>query len=261
MKHLLKTLGLAAVAMAVVACTDNTEPTVGYGELRVSGAVSSNVSLKSVATADNTFTLAGVTLPESEQFSLELISAADDSTQSWATIAEFGSEKRYFPEGSYTLKAAYGDPTLEGFDIAPYFAGEEQITVTARKVTNAVITANIKHSLVAVECTDNFNNYFTSATFKVTTLAGGEFDIELPMSKLLFIRPQQFAIECTAIKQTGEEIALPLQIFTEVNPQTRYTVKFDVEQAGGATIEISLNDKVVNEVTIDNELNDDALPE
>jgi hypothetical protein len=62
-------------------------------------------------------------------------------------------------------------------------------------------------------------------------------------------------------QQTGEEIILPKQIFTEVNPQTRYTVKFDVAKAGSATIEITLNDTLVGQVTIDNELNDDALPE
>ena len=92
-------------------------------------------------------------------------------------------------------------------------------------------------------------------------MAGGEFDITLPMTQNLFICPQQFAIECSAVKQTGEEIALPKQIFTEVNPQTRYTVKFDVAQAGGATIAIWLNDTIVGEVAIDTELNDDALPE
>ncbi len=261
MKHLLKTLGLAAIVMAMVACTDKTENQNGYGELRVSGDASSKVSLKNVVAADNMVSLDGITLPESNQFSLDIISNVDGTTQSWATISEFGSEKRYFLEGDYTLKVAYGDPSLEGYDIAPYFVGEKQVSVAARKVTDAVVTANIAHSLVTVECTDRFSGYFTSASFVITTLAGGEFAVTTPMEKPLFIRPQQFSIACTAVKQTGEEVVLPVQIFTEVNPQTRYTVKFDVEQAGGATVEISFNNTIVGEVQIDNELNDDALPE
>lgn len=261
MKHLLKMLGLAVVAMAAAACTDRVETQTGYGEILARVDSSPKVSLKDVASSDNIYTISGMTLPSSDNFSLEIISAADNSKQEWATITEFGSEKRYFAEGEYTLKVAHGDATLEGYDITPYFSGEKRFSVAARKVTEAVVPAYIGHSLVVVECTKNFNDYFTSAEFKVSTLAGSEFDIELPMTKNLFIRPQQFAIDCKAVKQTGEEITLPKQIFAEVNPQTRYTVKFDVAQAGGATIEISLNDNVVGNVNIDNELNDDALPE
>lgn len=261
MKHLLKTLGLAAIVMATVACTDKVETKSGYGEIRVSATSSPQVSLKEVVSNDNIYTVEGLTLPAGDDFSLEIISKADNTKQGWATITDFGSEKHYFTEGDYTIKVAYGNSTTEGYDIAPYFTGEKDITVVARKVTEAVIPAQIYHSLVAVECTEKFNSYFTSASFKITTLAGGEFDVTLPMSKNLFILPQQFAIDCSAVKQTGEAIALPKQIFTEVNPQTRYTVKFDVAQAGGATIEITLNDTLVGSVAIENELNDDALPE
>jgi hypothetical protein len=35
-------------------------------------------------------------------------------------------------------------------------------------------------------------------------------------------------------------------------------VKFDVEQAGGATLEITLNDTLVDSIEIDQELNDNA---
>ncbi len=262
MNNLLKTLVLATAAMSAVACTEKTETKAGYGELLVSANSSPAVSLKNVAQSDDKiYTIEGLTLPASGDFSLDIISNADDSKQGWATITDFGSEKHYFLEGDYTLKVAHGDATLEGYDITPAFAGEKAITVVARKVTEAVVAAHIVQSLVGVECTEQFNNYFTSATFKISTLAGGEFDVTLPMTKNLFIRPQQFAIECTAVKQTGEEVVLPKQIFAEVNPQTRYTVKFDVAQAGGATINISLNDKLVGNVNIDSELNDDALPE
>lgn len=261
MKQLLKMVGLATIVMAMVACTDKVETKGGYGEIIVKADSSPKVSLKNVTSNDKIYTIDGLTLPQSDNFSLDIISGVDGSKQGWASISDFGNEKHYFPEGGYTIKVAYGNPNIEGYDIEPYFAGEKSITVEARKTTEAVVQANIGHSLVVVECTDNFNSYFTSASFKITTLAGGEFDVTLPMTKNLFIRPQQFAIESSAVKQTGEEITLPKQIFTEVNPQTRYTVKFDVAQAGGATIEISLNDKIVGNVTIDNELNDDALPE
>lgn len=261
MKQLLKTLGLAAIVTTTVACTDKIETPKGHGEVIVSAISSPKVSLKNVTSGDKVYTIEGVTLPTSDNLSLEIISDEDNSKQSWATITEFGSEKRYFTEGVYTIKVAHGDSTIEGYDIAPYFYGEKKISVTARQVTKAEISACIGHSLVNVECTEKFNSYFTSAEFKISTLAGGEFEVTLPMTKNLFICPQQFAITCTAVKQTGEEIALPKQIFTEVNPQTRYTVKFDVAEAGGATIQISLNDTIVGNVTIETELNDDALPE
>ena len=261
MRNIFKIFTLAVALSVATGCTEKGEIEGGYGRLRISSKPSSAISLKSVATGDNIGTIEGLTLPEGDQFSIEITSLGDGTTQSWATLAEFGSEERYFLAGEYLLKAAYGNPELEGFDIAPAFAGEKQVMVKARKVSEAVISANILHSLVVVECGEQFNHYFTSAEFKLTTLAGGEFDIEVPMTSALFIRPQQFSIACSAVKQTGEVVELPLQIFTNVNPQTRYTVKYDVAQAGRATIEISLNNTLVGEVAIDNELNDEALPE
>ncbi len=261
MKHLLKMVGLAAVVMATVACTDKVETKAGYGEIRVSTLSSPKVSLKNVAQSDNTYTIDGLALPSGDDFALDVIYDLDGSKQGWASITDFGNEKHYFTEGNYTIKVAHGNPEVEGFDIEPYFAGEKAIVVEARKTTEAVVPAYIGHSLVVVECTDKFNNYFTSSKFKVTTLAGGEFDVTLPMTQNLFIRPQQFSIDCTAVKQTGEEISLPTQTITEVNPQTRYTVKFDVAEAGGATVEITLNDTIIGNVSIDKELNDDAIPE
>ena len=261
MKNLFKTLGLAAIVMAMAACTDRVETNGGYGEIVATVNTSPEVSLKDVATNDKIYTLDGLTLPSSSDFSFEVISTSDNSSQSWDSITEFASEKRYFPAGEYTLKVAYGDPTGEGFDITPYFAGQSKIEVMPRTVSKATISARIGHSVVAVECTDNFKMYFPSYDFKVTTLAGGEFNITLPMSQTLFIRPQQFAIDCIATKQTGEQITLPRQIFAEVNPQTRYTVKFDVAEAGSVTIHIKLNDNLIESIAIDTELNDDALPE
>ena len=40
--------------------------------------------------------------------------------------------------------------------------------------------------------------------------------------------------------------------------QTLYTVKFDVENAGSATLNITLNDTLVESIDIEQELNDNA---
>ena len=44
-----------------------------------------------------------------------------------------------------------------------------------------------------------------------------------------------------------------------MNPRTRYTVRFDVAQTGGASVTVELNDTVVEEIDLDAELNDDAI--
>ena len=68
----------------------------------------------------------------------------------------------------------------------------------------------------------------------------------------------------TATKQAnqsgseGVTVTLPEFKAESVEAQTLYTVKFDVEHAGQATLTISLNDEPVESVVIDTELNDNA---
>ena len=80
----------------------------------------------------------------------------------------------------------------------------------------------------------------------------------------LFIEPKTFVINGTAVKQAnqsgaqGATITLPEYEMENPQAQTYYTIKFDVKDAGRATLEITINDDVVESIDIEQELNDNA---
>ena len=201
------------------------------------------------------------TTPAAEDFALEIEGVGHTYSEEYASIAEFNADN-YLHFGSYKATVVAGDIAEEGFN-KPAFVGSEEFVVEARKDVNVEITASIANAIVKVETTENFERYFEGGhTLTLTTAAGNEFDVTA-QSDLLFIAPEAFTISGTAVKQaaqSGKEGAVVELAYdaTEVAAQTLYTVKFDVAEAGSATLTITLNETLVESIEIDQELNDNA---
>jgi hypothetical protein len=194
-------------------------------------------------------------------FALQIEGVGYDYAKEYASISEFNADN-YLRFGQYRATVVAGDVMNEGYDKAT-FVGSKEFSVAARKHTDVEITAHIANALVVVETTEAFDNYFVGGrTLKLTTAAGNEFDVTA-QSEPLFVAPESVVVTGTAIKQSaqsgaeGAVVALP-EYELEVVAQTLYRVKFDVEQAGGATLTISLNDELVESIDIEQELNDNA---
>ena len=201
------------------------------------------------------------TTPTAEEFALTIEGVDHTYSQEHASIAEF-NEDNYLHLGSYKATVVAGDLADEGYN-KPTFVGSEEFVVEARKETNVEITATIANAIVKVETTERFDRYFAGGhTLTLTTAAGNAFDVSA-QSEPLFIAPAAFTIAGTAIKQSaqsgaeGAEVALTYSS-VEVKAQTLYTVKFDVEEAGSATLNITLNETLVESIDIEQELNDNA---
>jgi len=247
-------------AALCLSCSKQAGTVSGYGTIAVEWCGSAEVAMKNITThQEGRVEIEDITLPDADAFSLTI---SDDKgvERHWNSITEFEAEECFFDEGLYTVKITSGDIEREGYDM-PCFEGESTVRVYARGSATANVTAHIVNTLVRVECTERFADYFTSASFVLTTAAGREFETSMPMTELLYIRPQSVAVDCTAVRQTGEKVVLPTQTFYGLKPQTRYTVRYDVAQAGSATVRIELDDTLVGEQEIDAELNDNALPD
>ena len=201
------------------------------------------------------------TTPAAEDFALEIEGVGHTYSEEYASIAEFNADN-YLHLGNYKATVVAGDISEEGFN-KPAFVGSEEFVVEARKDVDVEITASIANAIVKVETTENFERYFEGGhTLTLTTAAGNEFDVTA-QSDLLFIAPLNFTISGTATKQaaqSGKEGAVVELAYdaTEVAAQTLYTVKFDVAEAGSATLTITLNETLVESIEIDQELNDNA---
>ena len=244
------------LALTLSACSDD----VAQGEQKGEG----RVTIGCVAATNVVDTRADVdcTTPAVEDFALTIEGAGHTYSANYATIAEF-NENNYLHLGSYKATVVAGDITEEGYDKAT-FVGSANFSVEARKNTDVEITAKIANTLVKVEVTDGFKTYFAGGhALKLTTAAGNEFDVTA-QTEPIFIAPASFTIGGTATKQPnqsgaeGTAVTLPEYKMENAAAQTLYIVKFDVENAGGATLTITLNDTLVESIDIEQELNDNT---
>lgn len=245
------------VALSMVACTNEESK----GEVNEKGSVNFDISVKSdveVTTRANV----SCTTPAVEDFQLKIEGVSHTYAKEYETIAEFNEENHLYG-GTYKATVTAGDVAEEGYDKAT-FVGVKEFAVEARQKTEVEITAYIANTLVKVETTEAFNNYFVGGhSLELTTNRGNKFDVTA-QAEPLFIEPKTFAINGTAVKQAnqsgaeGATITLPEYKMENPQAQTYYTIKFDVKDAGRATLEITINDDVVESIDIEQELNDNA---
>lgn len=244
------------LALTLSACSEETTKGEQKGEGRVT--IDCVVSTNVVDTRANV----SCTTPADEDFTLRIDGVGHTYAEEYTTIAQF-NEDNYLYNGTYKASVVAGNISEEGYNKAT-FAGSAEFTVESRKETEVAITATIANALVKVEVTENFERYFEGGhALTLTTAAGNEFDVTA-QSDLLFIAPAEFTIAGTATKQPNQSgaegvvVTLPEYKATDVKPQTLYTVKFDVEDAGSATLTITLNETLVESIEIEQELNDNA---
>ena len=241
------------LALTLSACTEKEHQSEqkGEGQGTITLATSAEVDTRAKISC---------TTPELEDFALTIEGA--DQNLEYASVAEF-NEDNYLHFGHYKATVVAGNIADEGFN-KPVFGGSQEFDVVARGDVNVEITATIANAIVKVETTEAFNSYFEGGhTLKLVTAAGNEFNVT-EQSELLFIAPEIFTISGTATKQPAQSgaegvvVTLPEYKPESVAAQTLYTVKFDVETAGSATLVITLNETPVYEKVIDQELNDNA---
>lgn len=244
------------LVLTLSACSDeaNKGKTEGIGSVEFSLGFNTEVV--------DTRAQISCTTPSTEEFALSIKGVSHTFEADFESIAEFNQEN-YLHEGTYTATVTAGSLSEEGYDMAT-FVGTQEFTIEARKKSDVVITASIANTLVKVEVTDNFKAYFPGGyNLELTTEAGNSFDVTA-QSEALFIAPASFTVNGTATKQPnqsgsqGTVVTLPEYKMESPAAKTLYTIKFDVAEAGSATLQITLNDTLVESVDIERELNDNA---
>lgn len=243
-------------ALTLSACSEETTNGEQKGEGRVT------IDCVATTTVDDTRANVSCTTPAAEDFTLKIEGVSHTYTADYANIAEFNADN-YLRNGSYKATVVAGNVAEEGYDKAA-FMGSAEFDVKSRENTNVEITATIANALVKVEVTEAFKNYFVGGyELKLNTAAGNEFDVKAQTAPI-FVAPTSFTVTGTAVKQAnqsgaeGTVVTLPEYKMENAAAQTLYTVKLDVENAGGAKLTITLNDTLVETIEIEQELNDNA---
>lgn len=192
-----------------------------------------------------------------DDLALSLTSADGSVSEEWASVNDFDKNKS-FRVGTYTMAAYYGSLENEGFD-APYYYGESTFEVEENKTTPVSITAQLANSMVKIEYTEAFVDYFSSYAVKLHSEGGSYIDYSADETRAAYVRPGKVKIIADVVKQNGVSASLEAASFT-AKPRYCYTVTVDVNNggAGSAELVITFDDNVAEEdVTID--LSDEVL--
>ncbi|MBO7185778.1 MAG: DUF4493 domain-containing protein [Alistipes sp.] len=243
------------VALMLSACSKEAAQSEQAGK----GQVTINCNVETVV---DTRANISCTTPKAEDFALTIEGVGHTYIAEYDAIPMFNDGDNYLRLGSYVANIVAGDVKDEGYDKVA-FVGSSEFSVSARKQTDVAIVATIANAIVKVEVTDAFKGYFTDYKLTLKTALGNEFDVT-KQQEPIFVAPTSFTISGFATKQPNQSgvegvvVTLPEYKKVDAAARTFYTVKFDVEQAGSASLTITLNDTLVETYTIETELNDNA---
>lgn len=247
---------IASVAMMAAACQKvSVEQIAGPGELKLNLSASGAVRSLAAGQADGGIE---IEVPNISDFSLTITGA--DYNRTWSSVSDYSSDER-FQAGMYDVAIEYGDIAEEGFG-KPYFFASKNVEVFERnRTTNVELVATVGNAIVEIAMTDSFKGYFVKHDFTLTT-ASNTFPLEENPAQHLFVAPQQpVKIDCTCIRQANAAAGTTEELATQtidVAARTRYIVKYDLQQAGGVTVNISLNDEIIDTIELPIELNENA---
>lgn len=235
---------LFASAMIFAACSSEPSPSpvggVGY------------VSFDCEASAE--LTRAEFTVPEVGDLSLKI--EGEEYSKSWDKVSYFVSKENGLIIGDYTATVEWGNPAEEGLD-KPAYAGSADFSIQAMTTSNVQIKAELINSQVRVVFTDAFKNYFHSESFVLKSSLGNEFAIDSTVGDTFFVAVGELSIEGTALKQNDVQIDFPAKTL-QAEARTLHTLTYDMTTAGGAKVTITLDDTLIDELTVDTELNPES---
>ena len=190
-------------------------------------------------------------LPSAADFHLTLTDAY--SSVEWdGNYSEWDAEMTLF-EGNYTVTAVYGNLEDEGFD-KPCFKGETGFSVVGGQTTQVKVTASLANTLIKVETTEYFRNYYPEYSFRLTRGGREIATLEKGESRSVFVDPYNITLEGTLqgeIRQYAFEQAL-----SGLVAGASYTVTVDAANVGGSAVTVRFGD-VVEVIDLGNiELND-----
>ena len=240
-----KILYASAALIAMASCTKSNNA----GDGLVNFAISSNEIITDVTRSHvSDYT----TLPTAGDFS---ISVKDEAQQVMfdGKITDWDPASGLLKEGTYSVTASCGDIETEGFD-KPYFTGSVPFTIKGGETTTVTIPVSLNNTVVKINCTQNFRNYYKNYTFKLTRNGSDIVSFAKDETRAAFVDGYKFTLE--GVLESETKTYTFSKEYTSLEVATAYTFVFDVNNIGSSSITISFNDNVETVDLGDYELND-----
>ncbi len=249
-----KVLLFAFTALLALSCqkvsTEHNE--LSEGRIAITATVAGEVATRAE----------GFTLPTPALSEFSLLITGQNFEQTWSSFTDYNTDDNRFTAGNYTVTLAYGDSATEGYNTPAFAASKSVVVLDRNRTTEVALTAKLTKAIVEVKTTEAFDNYFPVSEFKLTT-ASNSFDLDLSRTEHLFVAASQSVkIDCSCIRQSnlaaGTIESLATQTIETTAPATRYVVTYDLTTVGGVKITVKLNERVIDTIVVETELNPNA---
>lgn len=234
MKTNILVTGLFLLAGLVSSCQSEMEEAKGYGYLQLS-SVDVNKSVTTRADITSTEAIAVDVIDESAL----VVKHADD----WNEMNDV-----LLPVATYTIKAysADKDKEAQGFDAAPYYEGQTEVSIEANKAKAVEVTCKLAQAKVSVNCSESFKTAFNDYS---CTVEGTDLSIPFVKdeSRAAYVKAGQ---SLTVKIDFGNGKSFSQQITEKTEAAYYYKVNLDVTE-GNASFDISVDQTIHQyEVTV-----------
>ncbi|MCH5247881.1 MAG: DUF4493 domain-containing protein [Muribaculaceae bacterium] len=160
--------------------------------------------------------------------SVRLESSDGTVIKEWTTVNEFIKETE-FAVGKYTISVWHGDFEKEEFN-SPYFFASTEVYVNENETASVNLAAKLKNSLVGIDRTEKFEEYFDGFNAALTTAKGTvlNFGSEDTKDAIAYIQPGKVTLNVT-VSLDGKVATVPVVTDFTALEASLQKIRLDVE--------------------------------
>lgn len=235
---------LVGAALGLAACSEDNPWMNSDGEGGILPLVNADSHVK-----DAIPTRATAMTPDVQEFGLKLTKADGQFTKTWDRLADF-DEKQGFRSGEYTLEAFYGSIDEEGFE-KPCYKGAAQVVVKPGEQTEVAVTATLANSMVSIDYTDAFKNYFADYQTSLHSEGYGYNELPKDCPDPMYVAPGKVQISVAFTKPNGQSATVqPAEFTAEARHHYHVTLNCNNGNVGDAQLIVTFDDTVDQEEVI-----------
>lgn len=235
---------LVGAALGLAACSEDNPWMNSDGEGGILPLVNADSHVK-----DAIPTRATAMTPDVQEFGLKLTKADGQFTKTWDRLADF-DEKQGFRSGEYTLEAFYGSIDEEGFE-KPCYKGAAQVVVKPGEQTEVAVTAILANSMVSIDYTDAFKNYFADYQTSLHSEGYGYNELPKDCPDPMYVAPGKVQISVAFTKPNGQSATVqPAEFTAEARHHYHVTLDCNNGNVGDAQLIVTFDDTVDQEEVI-----------
>lgn len=231
----------AAFLLAILggSCTDDKGKELGPEQGTIKPTFTADYGVKDSRKATSKAGAPAVATPPIEYFFVHLTSANGTTDKTWSSVGEMPTDQKW-PVGKYTLEAYYGDLDNEGFNM-PYFHGDATFQVYDGTESTPEIVCTLKNTMVSLEYTEAFKNYFTQYKTTIHSSGGAYITFEGNEARAAYVKPGNVTMAMQLVKQDGTILNFEPAQITDAKAKTHYHITFDVNEGnvGDVTLNIT----------------------